>query len=105
MSTENPEAPASPEPAREGPQLPWEGKARRVDLLCWGGITLSGIYALALLPLVPSLIGTNPVLLELLRGSTTAMSSSTSVESQKSRASTSSGCNGNTRGGLPSSAG
>jgi membrane-associated protein len=73
VRTENPEAPAPPEPAREGPQLPWEGKARRVDLLCWGGITLSGIYALALLPLVPSLIGTNPVLLELLRGSTTAM--------------------------------
>jgi membrane protein DedA with SNARE-associated domain len=73
VSTDNPQVPAPREPAREGPQLPWEGKARRVDILCWGGITLSGIYALALLPLVPSLIGTNPVLLELLRGSTTAM--------------------------------
>ncbi len=37
------------------------------------GISLSGIYALALLPLVPSLVGTHPVLLELLRGSMTAM--------------------------------
>jgi membrane-associated protein len=73
VSTENSEAPAPRGPAREGAQLPWEGKARRVDILCWGGITLSGIYALALLPLVPSLIGTNPVLLELLRGSTTSM--------------------------------
>ena len=73
MSTDNPQVPAPREPAREAAQLPWEGKARRVDILCWGGITLSGIYALALLPLVPSLIGTNPVLLELLRGSTTAM--------------------------------
>ncbi len=73
MSTENPEAPAPPEPAREGPRLPWEGKARRVDILCWAGITFSGIYALALLPLVPSLLGRNPVLLEFLRGSTTAM--------------------------------
>jgi membrane protein DedA with SNARE-associated domain len=73
VSTDNPQVPAPREPARETAQLPWEGKARRVDILCWGGITLSGIYALALLPLVPSLIGTNPVLLELLRGSTTAM--------------------------------
>ena len=55
------------------PRLPWEGSARRVDILCWAGITVSGIYALALLPLVPSLLGTDPVLLELLRGSTTAM--------------------------------
>ena len=73
MSTDNPQVPAPRDPARDAAQLPWEGKARRVDILCWGGITLSGIYALALLPLVPSLIGTNPVLLELLRGSTTAM--------------------------------
>jgi membrane-associated protein len=65
VSAENPEAPEQ--------RLPWEGKARRVDILCWAGITFSGIYALALLPLVPSLLGTNPVLLELLRGSTTAM--------------------------------
>jgi membrane-associated protein len=57
----------------DAPQLPWEGKARRVDILCWAGITFSGIYALALLPLVPSLLGKDPVLLEVLRGSTTAM--------------------------------
>ena len=68
MSAENPE-----EAVRDQPRLPWEGTPRRVDILCWGGITLSGIYALALLPLVPSLLGTNPVLLEFLRGSTTAM--------------------------------
>jgi membrane-associated protein len=61
------------EAVRDEPRLPWEGTPRRVDVLCWGGITLSGIYALALLPLVPSLLGTNPVLLEFLRGSTTAM--------------------------------
>jgi len=33
----------------------------------------SGIYALALLPAVPSLVGTHPVLLEMFRGSMTAM--------------------------------
>jgi tight adherence protein B len=63
VSAENPDA----------PRLPWEGKARRVDILCWAGITFSGIYALALLPLVPSLLGRDPVLLEFLRGSTTSM--------------------------------
>jgi membrane protein DedA with SNARE-associated domain len=53
--------------------VPWDGKPERTDVILLAGISLSGIYALALLPLVPSLIGTHPVLLELLRGSTTAM--------------------------------
>jgi membrane protein DedA with SNARE-associated domain len=73
VSADHPEVQAPAEPARDEPRLPWEGKARRVDILCWAGITFSGLYALALLPLVPSLLGTNPVLLELLRGSTTSM--------------------------------
>jgi membrane protein DedA with SNARE-associated domain len=72
VSSENPEAPVA-EPPRAEPQLPWEGKARRVDILLWGGIVFAGIYALALLPLVPQLIGTDPVLLEMLRGSTSSM--------------------------------
>jgi membrane-associated protein len=37
------------------------------------GIAASGLYALILLPLVPSLVGSHPALLELLRGSTTAI--------------------------------
>lgn len=53
--------------------VPWDGKPSRLDVFLLAGISLSGIYALALLPLVPSLIGTHPVLLELLRGSMTAM--------------------------------
>jgi membrane protein DedA with SNARE-associated domain len=73
VSAENPDVPAPAERPRNEPRLPWEGKARRVDILCWAGITFSGIYALALLPLVPSLLGRNPVLLEFLRGSTTSM--------------------------------
>jgi membrane-associated protein len=68
VTAENPE-----EAVRDQPRLPWEGSPRRVDVICWAGITISGLYALALLPLVPSLLGTNPVLLELLRGSTTSM--------------------------------
>jgi membrane-associated protein len=62
------------EPAAAAPQpLPWEGKPARADVILLAGITLSGIYALALLPLTPSLVGSHPVWLELVRGSMTAM--------------------------------
>ena len=57
----------------EDPRLPWSGKPRRVDVLCWAGITLSGLYYLALLPFRASLVGTHPVLLEVLNGSTEAI--------------------------------
>jgi membrane-associated protein len=53
--------------------VPWAGKPRRIDILCWAGITLSGIYYYALLPFRASLVGTHPVLLELLNGSTEAI--------------------------------
>jgi membrane-associated protein len=53
--------------------LPWAGRPRRVDLMCWLGITVSGVYALALIPVRPALIGSNPVLLELLTGSMTSI--------------------------------
>ena len=49
------------------------GKPRRVDILCWAGIMLSGIYYWALLPFRASLLGTHPVLSELLNGSTEAI--------------------------------
>ncbi|HEY7632859.1 MAG TPA: DedA family protein [Thermoleophilaceae bacterium] len=52
---------------------PWEGKAERADLIIIAGITISGLYALILLPLVPSLVGTHPLLLELIRGSMTSI--------------------------------
>jgi membrane protein DedA with SNARE-associated domain len=41
--------------------------------MCVTGIAVKTAFALALLPLVPSLIGTDPVLLEALRGSTSAI--------------------------------
>jgi membrane-associated protein len=55
------------------PRLPWEGKPRRVDILCWAAITLSGLYYLVILPFRASLVGTHPVFLELLNGSTEAI--------------------------------
>jgi membrane-associated protein len=55
------------------PRLPWAGRPRKVDILCWAGITLSGIYYLTLLPFRADLVGTHPVLLEVLNGSTEAI--------------------------------
>jgi len=52
---------------------PWPGSPRARDLLCLAGITLSGLYALAMITLTPVLIATRPVLLELLSGSTTSI--------------------------------
>ena len=57
----------------DDPRLPWSGKPRRIDILLWAGITLSGIFYLMLLPFRASLVGTHPVLLELLNGSTEAI--------------------------------
>jgi membrane protein DedA with SNARE-associated domain len=53
--------------------LPWDGRAARADVICLAGIAFSGLYGLLLLPAVPSLVGTHPLLLELVRGSMTSM--------------------------------
>src|SRR5262249_60428776 len=53
--------------------LPWQGKPARADIIILAGIVTSGLYALLLLPLVPSLVGSHPALLELIRGSTPAI--------------------------------
>jgi membrane protein DedA with SNARE-associated domain len=58
--------------AREN-SLPWDGRPQRADLIIMAGIAASGLYALLLLPLVPTLVGTHPALLELLRGSTASI--------------------------------
>ncbi|HEX6932979.1 MAG TPA: VTT domain-containing protein [Streptosporangiaceae bacterium] len=59
--------------ARSDPRLPWQGKPRAADILCWLGIVLSGVFYWALLPLRVSLVGTHPVVVELLNGSTEAI--------------------------------
>jgi membrane-associated protein len=65
-------ATAAPEEAEKwnDPRLPWLGKPRTADILCWAGIVLSGVFFWALLPLRVSLVGTHPVVAELLNGST-----------------------------------
>jgi membrane protein DedA with SNARE-associated domain len=69
---ENAAAAASPVPGtaapRADPRLPWQGKARTADILCWLGIVLSGLFYWLLLPLRVSLVGTHPVVAELLNG-------------------------------------
>ncbi len=52
---------------------PWLGRPRARDLFCLVGLAVSGLYALAMIPLTPALIATRPVLLELLSGSTSSI--------------------------------
>jgi membrane-associated protein len=54
-------------------RLPWAGQPRAADIACWAAITLSGLYYLLLLPFRAELVGTHPVVLELLNGSTEAI--------------------------------
>jgi membrane protein DedA with SNARE-associated domain len=54
----------------DDPRLPWTGKPGRADILCWGGIVVTGFYYLALLPFRASLVGTNPLLGIFLNGAT-----------------------------------
>jgi membrane-associated protein len=48
---------------------------RRAEVACITGIAVNAVLALVLLFVTPSLIGTDPVLLEALRGSTSALAS------------------------------
>ena len=74
MAAERPEAEqAQATDIWSDPRLPWEGKPRRVDILCWAAIMLSGLYYLAILPWRASLLGTHPLGSVLLNGSTEAI--------------------------------
>jgi membrane-associated protein len=52
---------------------PWDGRPQRADVIILAAIGASALYALILLPLVPSLVGSHPALLEILRGSMTSI--------------------------------
>ncbi len=52
------------------PRLPWHGKPRAADICCWLAIVVSGLFFWVLLPVRVSLLGTHPVVAELLNGST-----------------------------------
>jgi membrane-associated protein len=83
MSVPEPESAQASEPAAtaataesekaerwDDPRLPWHGRPRAADICCWLGIVVSGLFYWVLLPLRLSLIGTHPVVAELLNGST-----------------------------------
>src|SRR5215472_5862525 len=76
-------AAAAPEKAGSwnDPRLPWHGKPRTADILCWLGIVFSGLFFWALLPLRVSLVGTHPVVAELLNGSTESIISAAAFAS------------------------
>ncbi len=52
--------------------MPWKGQPSRADIVCWVFFSLTGVYALVLLPLRPVLLGANPYLLAALGGSRTS---------------------------------
>jgi membrane-associated protein len=56
-------------------EVPRSAARRRAEIACVGGIAFKTVVALVLLPLTPTLLGTNPVLLEALRGSTSSLAS------------------------------
>lgn len=74
-AAQEPEAgPPQAEPEREwwdDPRMPWKGKPGRNDIWCWVLFSLTGLYALVLLPLRPVLFGLNPYVLAALGGSRT----------------------------------
>ena len=53
---ENVTAAAPPKDPWNDPRLPWLGKPRTADILCWAGIVLSGLFYWALLPFSTSAI-------------------------------------------------
>ena len=69
----NPQTRAQAHDPWDDPRIPWAGKPGRADILCWAGIMLSGIFYYVMLPFRASLLGTHPVLSELLNGSTEAI--------------------------------
>jgi membrane-associated protein len=54
----------------DDPRLPWIGKPTKKDIACWATVVGSGLFLLIILPFRAALVGTHPVLGELLNGST-----------------------------------
>ncbi|MEU1277919.1 hypothetical protein [Streptomyces sp. NPDC005805] len=73
MTTETRSAPAASSRPLDKPWLPWAGAPSTRDLVCWYGMWLVFAYSFAMWPLRPWLIGSHPVLLEMLTGTQTAM--------------------------------
>ena len=63
-------APETEKSPWDDPRLPWTGKPGKKDIACWAAVVGSGLFLLILLPFRAALVGTHPVLGEVLNGST-----------------------------------
>jgi membrane protein DedA with SNARE-associated domain len=72
-AAEDEEAAARPASVWDNANLPWQGKPRRADIICWAGIVGSGFFYLALLPFRAVLVGTYPLLGVALNGATESL--------------------------------
>lgn len=57
----------------EDPRMPWKGKPGRVDLWCWGSISLIGVYGILSLAFKFLILRLSPYALAAVSGSTIAM--------------------------------
>jgi membrane-associated protein len=64
---------------------PWHGRPRARDLICFLAITVSWLYGLAMIPLMPTLIATHPLLLEIISGSNPAIVAAGSFSGVKNK--------------------
>lgn len=65
-----PDAAATEKSPWDDPRLPWTGKPGKADIACWAAVVGSGLFLLIILPFRAALVGTHPVIGELLNGST-----------------------------------
>jgi membrane-associated protein len=74
LAPHDPEPSPPPEPRTppHGVALPWGERAERADLVIAALLGANAVYSLVLWPLVPALIGSHPLLLEIISGSTSA---------------------------------
>jgi membrane protein DedA with SNARE-associated domain len=68
-----PAAAAEEAPWWSQPGFPWAHKPTKADLWCWTLIAVVGVYAIALLPLRPLLIGLSPPLAAVVTGGRTSV--------------------------------
>lgn len=57
----------------QDPRMPWQGKPGRQDIACWIMFSLTGVYALVMMPLRPVIFAASPYVLAGITGSRTAV--------------------------------
>lgn len=57
----------------QDPRMPWKGKPGKQDIACWIMFSLTGVYALVMMPLRPVIFAASPYVLAGITGSRTAV--------------------------------